>query len=36
VPVPPRLTDATYEGLSSLNVHLTGLKPNDAELFRRD
>jgi tRNA (mo5U34)-methyltransferase len=36
VPLPSRLTDATYEGLSSLNAHLTGIKPKDAELFRRD
>ncbi len=36
VPIPSRLADATYEGLSSLNVHLTGLKPKDADLFRRD
>jgi tRNA (mo5U34)-methyltransferase len=36
VPVPSRLSDATYEGLSSLNVHLTGLEPKDSDLFRRD
>jgi len=36
VPLPSRLTDATYEGLSSLNVHLTGIKRKDADLFRRD
>ena len=33
---PSRLTDKTYEGLSTLNAHLTGIKRKDAELFRRD
>jgi tRNA (mo5U34)-methyltransferase len=33
---PRRLVDATYEGLSTLNGHLTGINCKDAELFRRD
>jgi len=36
VPLPSRLVDATYEGLSGLNAHLTGIKRKDADLFRRD
>lgn len=34
-PIPARLADGTYEGLSSLNASVTGLKLKDAELFRR-
>jgi tRNA (mo5U34)-methyltransferase len=34
--LPSRLTNATYEGLSSLNAHLTGIKRADGNLFRRD
>jgi tRNA (mo5U34)-methyltransferase len=34
--LPSRLTNATYEGLSSLNAHLTGIKRDDVDLFRRD
>jgi tRNA (mo5U34)-methyltransferase len=34
-PRPARLLDATYEGLSTLNAHLTGLDRPDNELFRR-
>lgn len=36
IPIPSRLTDGTYEGLSSLNAPVTGFKEKDAELFRRD
>jgi tRNA (mo5U34)-methyltransferase len=36
VPRPARLVDATYEGLSTLNAHLTGIERGDAELFRRN
>jgi tRNA (mo5U34)-methyltransferase len=36
IPVPARLTDATYEGLSSLNAPVTGFRRTDAELFCRD
>jgi hypothetical protein len=36
IPIPTRLTGATYEGLSSLNASVTGFKRKDAELFRRD
>jgi tRNA (mo5U34)-methyltransferase len=32
---PSRLVDATYEGLSTLNKHLTGIQRDDAELFSR-
>jgi hypothetical protein len=34
--VPSRLIDGTYEGLSTLNAHLTGIRRDDAPLFRRD
>jgi tRNA (mo5U34)-methyltransferase len=36
VPVPSRLRNATYEGLSTFNAHLTGIDHKDGELFRRD
>jgi tRNA (mo5U34)-methyltransferase len=36
IPIPARLTEATYEGNSSLNAPVTGLKPRDADLFRRN
>lgn len=36
VPRPSRLANATYEGLSTLNAHLTGIERPDADLFRRD
>jgi len=35
-PVPARLRDGTYEGLSTLNSHLTRIDREDADLFRRD
>jgi tRNA (mo5U34)-methyltransferase len=35
IPIPSRLTDGTYEGLSSLNSSVTGFKENDADLFHR-
>jgi tRNA (mo5U34)-methyltransferase len=34
-PVPARLTDATYEGLSSLHTHLTGITREEVDLYRR-
>jgi len=36
VEVPKRLIDGTYEGLSTLNAHLTGIERNDGDLFRRE
>jgi tRNA (mo5U34)-methyltransferase len=33
---PARLTDGTYEGLSTFNAHLTGIKGSDGDLYRRD
>jgi tRNA (mo5U34)-methyltransferase len=36
VPVPSRMRDGTYEGLSTLNAQLTGIQRADADLFRRD
>ena len=36
VPLPSRLTDATYEGLSSLHRHLTGIDREDIDYYRRD
>jgi hypothetical protein len=36
VPLPSRLTDATYEGLSSLHRHLTGIDRKDVDYYRRD
>jgi tRNA (mo5U34)-methyltransferase len=36
VEIPKRLIDGTYEGLSTLNAPLTGIKRNDGELFRRE
>jgi tRNA (mo5U34)-methyltransferase len=33
--LPSRLVDGTYEGLSTLNAHLTGIRRGDGELFRR-
>jgi len=35
-PLPSRLTDATYEGLSSLHRHLTGIDREDVDFYRRD
>jgi tRNA (mo5U34)-methyltransferase len=35
-PLPSRFVDGTYEGLSTFNANLTGIKRKDAELFRRD
>ena len=36
VPVPSRMRNGTYEGLSTFNAHLTGIDRKDAALFRRD
>jgi tRNA (mo5U34)-methyltransferase len=36
VPLPSRLTDGTYEGLSSLHAGLTGIKREEVDLYRRD
>jgi tRNA (mo5U34)-methyltransferase len=36
VKVPERLVDGTYEGLSTLNAHLTGIERSDGDLFRRE
>jgi tRNA (mo5U34)-methyltransferase len=35
-PMPSRMRDGTYEGLSTFNAHLTGIDRRDGELFRRD
>jgi tRNA (mo5U34)-methyltransferase len=35
VPLPARLTDSTYEGLSRLHTHLTGIKREEVDLYRR-
>jgi tRNA (mo5U34)-methyltransferase len=36
VPVPSRLTDESYEGLSSLHRHLTGIDREEVDYYRRD
>jgi tRNA (mo5U34)-methyltransferase len=36
VPLPSRLTDRTYEGLSGLHRHLTGIDREEVDFYRRD
>ena len=37
VPIPSRMREGTYEGLSTFNAHLTGIERKDGDhLFRRD